>query len=238
MQVLTTPVNGLCPANRLCSMQPTQYVSVHMLACCATFAPRWKAPSHSRFPAQRASLGSWFHHRRTDFGSGPARTWLPFGWVPFCSPAAGSILIVRQSSLQDLRLVDTPLRKFALCLCPQVGAGVIMTVVHWWAGKCTRFPAPGFCLRLRADDRQRGATRMIAAVGALSFFWGGDAVKRPTIQILMGAGFGGLYILFGILIESRPRPRNLMPAAIARRPRNCSRAGTRRPEVRVRPVGV
>ena len=33
----------------------------------------------------------------------------------------GSVLIVRESSLRELRLLDTPLRKFALSLSPSLG---------------------------------------------------------------------------------------------------------------------
>src|ERR1700761_8421616 len=36
----------------------------------------------------------------------------------------GSVLIVRESSRRDLRLLDTPLRKFALTLSPSLVAGL------------------------------------------------------------------------------------------------------------------
>jgi hypothetical protein len=117
--------------------------------------------------------------------------------------AAGSILIVRQSSLRDLQLVGTPLRKFALCLLPSLGAGVIMTAVHWSAGNLHAIPGTWLLLYGCALTTASAATtRMIAAMGALFILLGLATLLLPDgLQILMlGAGFGGLHILFGILI--------------------------------------
>jgi hypothetical protein len=115
----------------------------------------------------------------------------------------GSILIVRESSLRELRLVDTPLRKFALCLSPSLGAGLVMTAVHWFGGNLHAIPGTWLllygCALLTASA---ATTRIIAALGALFVLFGLTALLLPDdLQILMlGAGFGGLHIVFGFLI--------------------------------------
>jgi hypothetical protein len=117
--------------------------------------------------------------------------------------AAGSILIVRQSSLQCLRLVGTPLRRFALCLSPSLGAGVVMTAVHWSAGNVHAIPGTWLLLYGCALAAASSATtRMIAALGAMFILFGLVTLLLPDgLQILMlGAGFGGLHIVFGFLI--------------------------------------
>jgi hypothetical protein len=115
----------------------------------------------------------------------------------------GSILIVRESSLRDLRLVGTPLLKFALCLSPSLGAGLVMTAVHWFGGNQHAIPGTWLllygCALLTASA---ATTRLIAALGALFVLFGLTALLLPDdLQILMlGAGFGGLHVVFGFLI--------------------------------------
>jgi hypothetical protein len=122
----------------------------------------------------------------------------------------GSILIVRESSLRDLRLVGTPLLKFALCLSPSLGAGLVMTAVHWFGGNLHAIPGTWLllygCALLTASS---ATTRVIAALGALFVLFGLAALLLPDdLQILMlGAGFGGLHIAFGLLIGWMGRGR-------------------------------
>jgi hypothetical protein len=115
----------------------------------------------------------------------------------------GSILIVRESSLKDLRLAGTPLLKFALCLSPSLGAGLVMTAVHWYGGNLHAIPGTWLllygCALVAASAT---TTRIIAALGGLFIVFGSIALLLPeNLQILMlGAGFGGLHIVFGFLI--------------------------------------
>jgi hypothetical protein len=130
-------------------------------------------------------------------------------WMPIWLGAAllgavvGSILIVRESSLRDLRLAGTPLLKFALCLSPSIGAGLVMTAVHWFGGNLHAIPGTWLLLYGCALVAASSATvRVIAILGALFISFGSLALLLPDeFQILMlGAGFGGLHIVFGILI--------------------------------------
>jgi hypothetical protein len=130
-------------------------------------------------------------------------------WMPIWLGAAllgavvGSILIVRESSLRDLRLAGTPLLKFALCLSPSIGAGLVMTAVHWFAGNLHAIPGTWLLLYGCALVAASAATtRVIAALGALFMLFGLLALLLTDgFQILiLGAGFGGLHIAFGVLI--------------------------------------
>jgi hypothetical protein len=116
----------------------------------------------------------------------------------------GSILIVRESSLRDLRLAGTPLLKFALCLAPSLGAGLVMTAVHWFAGNLHAIPGTWLLLYGCALVAASAATtRIIATLGVFFILSGLLALLLPDDwQILMlGAGFGGLHIVFGFLIR-------------------------------------
>ncbi|MDP9008054.1 MAG: hypothetical protein M3N91_04995 [Pseudomonadota bacterium] len=115
----------------------------------------------------------------------------------------GSVLIVRESSLRDLRLAGTPLLKFALCLSPSLGAGLVMTAVHWFAGNQHAIPGTWLLLYGCALVAASAATtRIIATLGVFFILFGLLALLlADNWQILMlGAGFGGLHIVFGFLI--------------------------------------
>ena len=115
----------------------------------------------------------------------------------------GSVLIVRESSLRELRLLDTPLRKFALSLSPSLGAGLVMTAVHWFGGNLHAIPGTWLllygCALLTASTV---TTRIIAVLGGLFFLIGLVTLLLPDEWhiVMLGAGFGGLHILFGFLI--------------------------------------
>lgn len=117
---------------------------------------------------------------------------------------AGSILIVRESSLRDLRLAGTPLLKFALYLSPSLGAGLVMTAVHWYGGNQHAIPGTWLLLYGCALVTASAATtRVIATLGALYILFGLAALLlADDLQIwILGAGFGGLHIVFGFLIR-------------------------------------
>jgi hypothetical protein len=130
--------------------------------------------------------------------------WLEI-WLLAALAAAGvgSALLVRESSLRGLRLIGTPIRKFALCLVPSLAAGLIMTAVHWAYGNLHAIPGSWLlfygCALISASTV---TTRTIGLLGASFALLGVLALLLPGgVQILMlGAGFGGLHIVFGILI--------------------------------------
>jgi hypothetical protein len=130
--------------------------------------------------------------------------WLPI-WLVASAVAAtvGGALVVRESSLRNLRLIGTPLRKFALCLSPSLFAAAVMTVLHWYYGNLHAIPGTWLLLYGCALIAASAATtRTIAMLGASFALFGIAALLMPDgMQMLMlGAGFGGLHIVFGFLI--------------------------------------
>jgi len=117
--------------------------------------------------------------------------------------AVGGTLVVRESSLRNLRLIGTPLRKFALCLSPSLAAAAVMTAVHWTYGNLHAIPGTWLLLYGCALMAASAATtRTIGILGGLFALLGVAALLLPdSLQILMlGAGFGGLHIVFGFLM--------------------------------------
>jgi hypothetical protein len=135
---------------------------------------------------------------------GMHRYWLAI-WMTAALLGAvmGSVLIVRESSLRDLRLMGTPLHKFALCISPSLGAGLVLTAVHWAVGNLHAIPGTWLLLYGCALIAASATTiRIIAALGALFALFGLAALLLPEAAQLpmLGAGFGGLHIVFGLLI--------------------------------------
>jgi hypothetical protein len=135
---------------------------------------------------------------------GMHRYWLAI-WMTAALLGAimGSVLIVRESSLRDLRLIGTPLHKFALCISPSLGAGLVLTAVHWSGGNLHAIPGTWLLLYGCALIAASAATiRVIAALGGLFVLFGLAALLLPEAAQLpmLGAGFGGLHIVFGLLI--------------------------------------
>jgi hypothetical protein len=137
--------------------------------------------------------------------SGLREYWLPI-WLlaALAAVGVGSVLLVRDSSLRGLRLIGTPMRKFALCLIPSLAAGLIMTAVLWSSGNLHAIPGSWLlfygCALISASTV---TTRTIGVLGLSFASLGTVALLLPAgAQILMlGLGFGGLHILFGLLIR-------------------------------------
>jgi len=115
----------------------------------------------------------------------------------------GFVLVTRPASRRGLLLYGTPLRKFALCLFPALFGGAVMTVVHVSYGNPHAVPGTWLlmygCALISASV---AATRTIAVMGMAFVALGLVSLFLPDgPQIYMlGAGFGGLHVVFGLLI--------------------------------------
>jgi predicted phage tail protein len=124
----------------------------------------------------------------------------------------GSALMTRPASLRGLSLYGTPLRKFAMGLFPALVGGAVMTVVHWTNGNLHSIPGTWLlfygCALISASV---SANRMIAIMGVSFAALGLLALVAPDrLQILLlGAGFGGLHVLFGLLIGREGHEREI-----------------------------
>ena len=124
----------------------------------------------------------------------------------------GFALMTRPASLRGLLLYGTPLRKFAMCLFPALFGGAVMTVLHWSSGNLHAIPGTWLllygCALISASV---AATRVIAIMGGAFVALGLLTLLLPDrAQIpMLGAGFGGLHFLFGILIGRTRHERQI-----------------------------
>jgi hypothetical protein len=139
-----------------------------------------------------SSIPNWHQH------------WLGI-WLAAAIVAAGlgGTLLTRQSSLRGLTLAGTPLRKFTLCLVPGLFGGAVMTAVNWSYGSLHAIPGTWLlvygCALIAASA---ATTRTIGFMGGLFAALGLLTLALPdNLQMLMlGAGFGALHLIFGLLI--------------------------------------
>lgn len=122
----------------------------------------------------------------------------------------GGALLLRQPSLSSLTIGGAPIRRFAIGLLPSLFAGAVMTFVLWSSGM--QWTIPGTWLLLYGCGliaASAATARSIGILGGSFVATGLLALLLPqTLQILMlGAGFGGLHMLFGYLVGRAGRDR-------------------------------
>ena len=120
--------------------------------------------------------------------------------------AIACISIYRKARSKGLPLTSGPGRKFAISFLPPALAGLIITVVLSKAG-LTQF-LPGTWLLLYGAAVVTGgafSVSIVPVMGCCFMLAGASAFAAPTRwgNAFMAAGFGGLHILFGILIARK-----------------------------------
>jgi hypothetical protein len=134
--------------------------------------------------------------------------WLTVWLVAACLAfLLGGALVARQVSQRGGSLISAPLRKFLMCLCPALLAGAVMTLVLSLAEMQRLIPGTWLLLYGCAVIAASTATNsrslpIVASMGALFVLLGGAAFMLPAAAhtLLLGAGFGGLHLISGILI--------------------------------------
>ncbi len=135
--------------------------------------------------------------------------WLIAGLV---AVAFGTALMVHQVIRRGTALYRGPLRKFLMCLCPPLLVGAVLTWQLWLRADFTMIPGMWLlmygCAVLAASTLTR---RALAAMGGLLAVLGVIALQVPVYyqNVVLGVGFGGLHLLFGILIGGRTRESSL-----------------------------
>jgi hypothetical protein len=129
--------------------------------------------------------------------------WLAEALVAF---AIGGYAMQRKAALNETSIFSPPGRKFALSFSPPVLVGALMTVVLMRAGATELIPGMWLCL-YGAAVITGGAfsVRIVPVMGSAFVALGTLAFFGPPSwsDVLLAAGFGGLHILFGIIIARR-----------------------------------
>ena len=129
--------------------------------------------------------------------------WLIAGLVAI---AFGTALMIHQVVTRGTALYRGPLRKFLMCLCPPLLVGGVLTWQLWLHGQIALIPGVWLlmygCAVMAASTLTR---RALAVMGALLAVLGIIALQLPLSyqNAVLGVGFGGLHLLFGILIGGR-----------------------------------
>jgi hypothetical protein len=124
----------------------------------------------------------------------------------------GGVLVIRPASSQRLALSGTPIRKFAICLTAPLFAGAVLTAVLGTHDALEVIPGTWLllygCALIAASVT---TTRTIGVMGASFMVLGLFAFLLPMrLQILpLGAGFGGLHLLFGWWISRESHERQI-----------------------------
>jgi hypothetical protein len=129
--------------------------------------------------------------------------WLTLGVV---SVPLAMLAAARKSRAAGLPLLSGPARKFALGLAPSVMAGALLTAALARVGL---YPLlPGLWLLLYGAGVVAGGSfsvRAVPVMGVAFMALGALALVAPPAYgtVFLAAGFGGLHIVFGVLIARR-----------------------------------
>jgi hypothetical protein len=130
--------------------------------------------------------------------------WLAAACVAFL---LGGALVARQAGRRSGSLISGPFRKFLMCLCPALLAGALLTLVLSLADMQRLIPGTWLllygCAVVAASTATHSSSQSIVAwMGSLFILLGGMAFLLPVSAhtVLLGAGFGGLHLISGVLI--------------------------------------
>jgi hypothetical protein len=136
----------------------------------------------------------------------------PLAWLGIWSGEACLALAIglgfsyRKAQRSGLELLSRPFRRFALAMAPSVFAGAILTVVLYRESGIRFLPAV-WLLLYGAGVASGGAfsVRIVPLMGIAFMLVGAVAAagRANWADPLLALGFGGLHILFGILIARK-----------------------------------
>src|SRR5712692_4315318 len=124
-------------------------------------------------------------------------TWLVEGVFAI---ALGALAMKRKAASVEVPLLSAPARKFALSFAPPLLVGALLTVVLYRAGLTGAIP--GMWLLLYGTGIVTGgafSVRVVPVMGLCFMVLGAVALFCPLSwgTAFLGAGFGGLHVIFG-----------------------------------------
>ena len=130
-------------------------------------------------------------------------TWLGEGLL---ARALGAAAMARKARAANVPLWSAPGRKFALSFAPPLVVGALLTAVLYGARQAGVIP--GTWLLLYGTGIVSGgafSTRVVPAMGLCFMALGAAALFAPLAwgTWMLAAGFGGLHIVFGMVIARR-----------------------------------
>jgi hypothetical protein len=129
-------------------------------------------------------------------------------WIlaAFVSVAIAGWAVAAKAKRAGLPLRSGPGRKFVLSFLPPVAAGVVLTFALSAAGAEEMIPAL-WLLLYGAGVVTAGtfSVRVVPVMGVCFMLMGAAALLLPASwgDLIMAAGFGGLHIVFGLIIARR-----------------------------------
>ncbi len=129
--------------------------------------------------------------------------WLVEGMIAL---AIGLAAMQRKARAAHLSLWSTPARKFIFSFAPATLAGAVLTFGLYRAGMTSAIP--GVWLLLYGTGVVTGGTFSVPAIPVMGLCFmleGSLAVFAPMrwSDMLLGLGFGGLHMVFGVVIARR-----------------------------------
>jgi hypothetical protein len=125
--------------------------------------------------------------------------------------AAGLITMARKSRANGLRFWSAPAKKFLFSFAPPLLVGAILTFTLWRADAVAAIP--GAWLMLYGAGVITGGTFSVPAIPVMGLCFlvegAAAALLLPTsdsmlwADLWLGAGFGGLHIVFGAIVARR-----------------------------------
>jgi hypothetical protein len=148
-----------------------------------------------------ALLASWIASRQPT-----PHTWLNVWFLEALAAAAiGAYAVSRKSNSARTDLLSAPARKFLLSFTPAIITGALITLFAYLSGSYSILP--GVWLTCYGSSVISGGTFSVPIVpimGAGFMFLGALAFVYPAWgNQCLAAGFGGLHIVFGLLIARR-----------------------------------
>jgi len=130
-------------------------------------------------------------------------TWLATAAV---AVAVGLLGVLFKARNDGVPVLSRPARQFALGFVPAIFVAALLTIVLFRAGLDALLP--GMWLLLYGTAVIAGGTfsiRIVPLMGILFLFLGAIALfTAPPVQaVCLGLGFGGLHVVFGVLIARK-----------------------------------